>query len=75
MLGSRYPYGATGLNTGCTSDAQISAKHNTQIHGPAIYTEIQTHTDITQPHPPDYPHHRNQDTDTRPTLPMFPQDW
>ena len=21
MLGSRYPYGATGLNTGCTSDA------------------------------------------------------
>ena len=29
----------TGLNTGCTSDVQISAKHNTQIPGPAIYTE------------------------------------
>ena len=39
MLGSRYPYGATGLNTGCTSDTQVSAKHNTQIPGPAIYTE------------------------------------
>ena len=31
--------GATGLNTGCTSDVQVSAKHNTQIPGPAIYTE------------------------------------
>ena len=30
---------ATGLNTGCTSDVQVSAKHNTQIPGPAIYTE------------------------------------
>ena len=29
----------TGLNTGCTSDVQVSAKHNTQIPGPAIYTE------------------------------------
>ena len=29
---------ATGLNTGCTSDVQISAKHNTQIPGPVIYT-------------------------------------
>ena len=27
------------LNTGCTSDAQVSAKHNTQIPRPAIYTE------------------------------------
>ena len=25
-------------NTGCTSDVQVSAKHNTQIPGPAIYT-------------------------------------
>ena len=25
--------------TGCTSDVQVSAKHNTQIPGPAIYTE------------------------------------
>ena len=31
--------GATGLNTVCTSDVQVSAKHNTQITGPAIYTE------------------------------------
>ena len=40
MSESRYPYGATGLNTGCTSDVQVSAKHNTQISGPAIYTKI-----------------------------------
>ena len=39
MSESRYPYGAAGLNTGCTSDVQVSAKHNTQIPGPAIYTE------------------------------------
>ena len=31
--------GATGLNTGCTSDVQVFAKHNTQIPGPAIYTD------------------------------------
>ena len=30
---------STGLNTGCTSDVQVSAKHNTQIPGPAIYTD------------------------------------
>ena len=29
MLESRYPLFATGLNTGCTSDAQVSAKHVT----------------------------------------------
>ena len=39
MSESRYPSGATGLNTGCTSNVQVSAKHNTQIPGPAIYTE------------------------------------
>ena len=39
MSVSRYPYGATGLNTARTSDEQISARHNTQIPGPAIYTE------------------------------------
>ena len=39
MLGSRYPQCATGLNTGCTSEAQVSTKHNTHIPGPAIYTE------------------------------------
>ena len=27
------------LNTGCTSYAQVSAKHNTQIPGTAIYTD------------------------------------
>ena len=27
------------LNTGCTSDAQVFAKNNTQIPGSAIYTE------------------------------------
>ena len=26
-------------NSGCTSDEQVSAKHNTQIPGPAIYAE------------------------------------
>ena len=61
MSESRYPSGATGLNTGCTSDVQVSAKHNTQIPGPAIYTDTWTchlhresrltpHTDITPPH-------------------------
>ena len=39
MLGSRYPEGAKGLNTGCTSDAQVSAKHNKHIPGPIICTE------------------------------------
>ena len=39
MLGSRYPWCATGLNTGCTSDAQVFAKHNTQLPGSAIYTD------------------------------------
>ena len=39
MLGSRYQYGATGLNTGCTLDAQVSANNNIQISSPAIYTE------------------------------------
>ena len=33
MLRNRCPYGATGLNTVCTSDALISAKHNTHIPG------------------------------------------
>ena len=27
------------MNTWCTSDVQVSAKHNTQIPGPAIYTD------------------------------------
>ena len=27
------------IEHGCTSDAQVSAKHKTQIPGPAIYTE------------------------------------
>ena len=39
MSESRYPEGATELNTGCTSDVQVSAKHNTQIPEPAINTE------------------------------------
>ena len=50
-------------------------------------SKLTTHIDITPPTPPDpgpnplptphlrHPHHRNQITDTRPTLPLFPQDW
>ena len=82
MLGSRWPYGATGLNTGCTSDAQASAKHNTQIPGPAIYTDNPDSQLIHTKHHPTPPdtgpsplptphlHHRNQNTDTRPTAPV-----
>ena len=47
MLGSRYPCGVTGLNTGCTSEARVSAKHNTQIPGPTIYTD-NTDLQLTQ---------------------------
>ena len=39
MLGSIYPKGETGLNTGCPLDAQVTGKQNTKIPGPAIYTE------------------------------------
>ena len=81
ILGSRYPLGATGLNTGCASDAQVSAKHNTQIPGPAIYTDnpdshLHTRHNTTPPDPgPNplstphlhHPHHRN--TDTHPNTP------
>ena len=49
-------------------------------------SRLTTHTDITPPHPPQTqaahplspnttPHHRNQNTDTYPTLPMFLQNW
>ena len=48
-------------------------------------SRLTPHTDITPPHrsrpwskPPTHlhhPHHRNQNTDTRPTLPLSPQDW
>ena len=73
------------MNTGCTSDVQVSAKHNTQIPGPAIYTEnpdshlTQHHPTTPDPCPSPLPtphlHHRNQNTDTCPTLPLSPQDW
>ena len=39
MFGNRYSYGVTGLNTGYTSDVQVSANNNTQIPGPTIYTD------------------------------------
>ena len=50
-------------------------------------SRLTTHTDITPPHPSrpwskplptphlHHPHHRKLNTDTRPTLPLFPQDW
>ena len=47
-------------------------------------SRLTTHTDIITPTPPDPGpsppptprlHHRNPNTDTRPTLPLFPQDW
>ena len=50
-------------------------------------SRLTPHTDITPPHhsqpwskPPTHsqlhhPHHRNQNTDTCPTLPLSPQDW
>ena len=51
-------------------------------------SRLTPHTDITPPHrsrplskPPlptphlHHPHHRNQNTDTCPTLPLSPQDW
>ena len=48
-------------------------------------SRLTTHTDITPPHrsrplskPPTHlhhPHHRNQNTDTCPTLPLSPEDW
>ena len=39
LKASALPIELTWQNTGCTSDVQVSAKHNTQIPGPAIYTE------------------------------------
>ena len=45
-------------------------------------SRLTPHTDITPPHlsrpwskPPTHLHHRNQNTDTCPTLPLSPQDW
>ena len=45
-------------------------------------SRLTPHTDITPPHrsrplskPPTHPHHRNQNTDTCPTLPLSPEDW
>ena len=50
-------------------------------------SRLTTHTDITPPDPPDHvpnplptphlhnPHHRNQNTDARSTLPLFPHAW
>ena len=41
-------------------------------------SRLTMHTAITPPHPSrpwSMPHHRMQNTDTRPTLPRFPQDW
>ena len=38
-LKSRYLQDAIELNTVCTWEAQVSAKHHIQIPGPAIYTE------------------------------------
>ena len=54
MVGSRYRYGATGLNTGCTKDEQVSDQHNIQKTGPAIYTnnpdsQHTQHTTTTDP--------------------------
>ena len=45
-------------------------------------SRLTPHTDITPPHrsrplskPPTHPHHRNQNADTCPTLPLSSQDW
>ena len=53
-LGSRYPESETGLKTGCTSDAQVFAKNNTHIPGPAIYTD---NTDSQLAHTKHHPIH------------------
>ena len=53
--------GATVLNTGCTSDVQVSAKHNTQIPGLPSTQRIQTHTP-----------HKHNSTPPLPTLVQVP---
>ena len=52
MLGSRYPQCATGLNTGCTSEVQVSPCTIPDTRTCHLHREsrLTTHTDITPPH-------------------------
>ena len=60
------------MNTGCTSDAQVSAKHNTQLSGPAIYTDNpDSHLIQTEHHP--YRPWSKPPTHSPPTPPTSPQ--
>ena len=59
--------------------AGIRQSQYTDLHRESRLTP---HTDITPPHrsrplskPTPHLHHRNQNTDTCPTLPLSPQDW
>ena len=79
MSESRNPKSVTAMNTGCTSDVQVSAKHNTRIPGPAIYTE---NPDITPLHrsrpwskppthsPPTPPQSNHRHTSNTPPVPI-----
>ena len=81
ILGSRYPC-ATGLNTECTSEAQVSAKHNTHTWTCHLHREsrLTSQTDITPPiqtlvqAPYPLPTYTTA-IQTRPIFPLFSQDW